>query len=343
MSGGGEGRPETVGVLGGGSWGTALAALLAKKGHRTVLWAREPEVVDSILGKHENTLFLPGIELPPSLSATSDLEVAVDGADTMVLVTPVQYSAGILELVAPHLSDGTRIVTASKGLELSTLRRMDEVIEDVLGEAVHDRLSVLSGPSFAAEVAREAPTAVVAASHSHETRLATQALFRTEYFRPYTTDDVIGVEIGGALKNVIALATGIAAGVGFGHNTRAALITRGLAEIRRLGVAVGARAETFAGLAGMGDLVLTCTGDLSRNRSAGIRIGKGEPMESILSEGGAVAEGIPTAEAAYRLAEKIGVEMPICSEIHAILYGGSSARGALKNLMSRDPKPEEWG
>lgn len=260
----------------------------------------------------------------------------------MVSVSPSQFVGGIMARAAPHLADDAVVVSASKGIELDTLRSMDQVLGAVLPAAVMERFCVLSGPSFAAEVAREAPTAVVVASRDEDTARQVQAAFQTPYFRVYTNPDVVGVEVGGALKNVIALAAGVAAGLGFGHNTLAALITRGLAEITRLGVALGAERTTFSGLAGMGDLVLTCTGSLSRNRTVGYRLGQGETLESILGDMKAVAEGVKTAEAVYALARQHQVEMPITEQVYAIVHEGCRPADALRALMLRDPKPEDW-
>ena len=331
-----------VAVIGAGSWGTTLAGVLAKNGHETVLWALEPDVVEQVNRAHENTRFLAGVQLPESLTATSDLAAALAGTEVLVNVVPSQFVAKVMKDAAPHLAPGCQLVSASKGIETSTLRRMDEVLRDTLGVDRMKGFTVLSGPSFALEVAREAPTAVVAASTDRAAAERVQKLFQNRYFRVYTNPDVVGVELGGALKNVIALAAGMTSGLGFGHNTLAALITRGLAEMARLGQAVGARPATFAGLAGMGDLVLTCTGELSRNRTVGVRLGRGESLASILGEMSAVAEGVKTAQAAHDLAQKHGVQMPITSEVKAILVDGRSAREALSNLMQRDPKPEEW-
>ena len=246
-----------------------------------------------------------------------------------------------MEAAAPHIEDEALIVSASKGVEIKTLRRVDEVMAGVLSPAQIDGFTVISGPSFALEVAREIPTAVVAASDSPDAALAVQDLFQTEYFRVYTGNDVIGVELGGALKNVVALGAGVVAGLGCGHNTLAALITRGLAEMTRLGVAMGAQASTFSGLAGMGDLVLTCTGTLSRNRTVGYRLGQGESLENILAEMSAVAEGVATANAVHDLATQYGVEMPIAEEVFGILTLGADPAQAVRNLMERDPKPED--
>ncbi len=331
-----------VGVVGAGSWGTALSALLAERGHRVLLWALELDVVEQINEDRENASFLPGVRLPDALEATGSLEQAVADAAFVVSVSPSQFVAATMTEAARHLRPDALVVSASKGIETSSLRRMDEVLGDILGPEHAARLTVLSGPSFAAEVAAGQPTAVVAASHDPEAAQRVQALFRTSAFRVYTNSDVVGVELGGALKNVIAIAAGIAAGLGFGHNTRAAVVTRGLAEITRLGVAMGAEQATFAGLAGMGDLVLTCTGELSRNRTVGYRLGQGETLAAILGPMSAVAEGVKTTEAAVALAARHGVEMPITSEIHQVLTRGKDPRKALNDLMTREPKPEQW-
>ena len=331
-----------VAVVGAGSWGTALAALLAKKGHDVRLWAYEPGVAEEIEGLGENRTYLPGVTLPSNLECTTDMEAALSDAGVVLSVSPSQFVGTVMGEAAAYVRDDALVVSASKGIETSTLRRMDEVLSSVLGPAQMDGFSALSGPSFAVEVAQEAPTAVVVASSSEEAALQVQDLFQTGQFRVYTGTDVIGVELGGALKNVIALGAGVTAGLGFGHNTLAALMTRGLAEIRRLGVAMGAQASTFSGLAGMGDLVLTCTGSLSRNRTVGYRLGQGEALESILGDMTAVAEGVKTAQAVHDLAERYGVEMPIAEEVYGMLVLGTEPRQALQNLMERDPKPEEW-
>ena len=330
-----------VAVVGAGSWGTALSAVLSKKGHDVRMWAFEPEVAEQITRGRENVSYLPGVKLPENLGSTADLATALQGAEIVVSVSPAQVVGPVMAEAAAHIEDDALIVSASKGIEITTLRRMDEVISEVLSPAQIDRFTVLSGPSFALEVAREIPTAVVAASGSADAALAVQDLFQTDYFRVYTGSDVIGVELGGALKNVIALGAGVAAGLGCGHNTLAALVTRGLAEMRRLGVAMGAHASTFSGLAGMGDLFLTCTGTLSRNRTVGYRLGQGEALETILREMSAVAEGVATAQAVHDLAAQFGVEMPIAEEVFGILTLGTDPEQALKNLMERDPKPED--
>ncbi len=331
----------SVAVVGAGSWGTALSALLAKKGHDVCLWAFEPEVAEQITQNRENGSYLSGIELPENLRSTADLATALQGAEVVVSVSPAQVVGAVMAEAAEHIDQDALIISASKGIETTTLRRMDEVMSEVLDPAQMDGFTVLSGPSFAVEVARGIPTAVVAASASEDAALAAQELFQTEYFRVYTGSDVIGVELGGALKNVIALGAGVAAGLRCGHNTLAALVTRGLAEMRRLGVAMGAHASTFSGLAGMGDLFLTCTGTLSRNRTVGYRLGQGEALDTILGEMSAVAEGVATATAVHDLAARYGVDMPIAEEVFGILTQGTDPGRAVENLMQRDPKPED--
>ncbi len=328
-------------VIGAGSWGTALALLLHGRGHRVTLWSYEASVGDEVRRTGENP-FLPGVPIPASLRVTSSLPEAMAGAELVVSVSPSQHVGRVMAEAGAHLSEGALVVSASKGIELQTLRRMDEVLADALPPGAMDGFAVLSGPSFAVEVARGAPTAVVVASERKAVRTRVQGLFATDRFRVYTSPDVVGVEMGGAVKNVIALAAGVVAGLGFGHNTQAALMTRGLAEITRLGVAMGADPATFSGLAGMGDLVLTCTGELSRNRTVGYRLGRGEPLAAILSEMRAVAEGVPTAGGVRELARRHGVEMPIVEQVHALLEGATTPEEAVRTLMIRDPKPERW-
>lgn len=328
-------------VVGAGAWGTALAKVLTDAGHDVHLWSYEPAVANSINERHENP-YLADVALPEGLRAHADLAEAVRGAQLVVSVSPSQVVRDVMSRAADHLEADAQIVSASKGVEHGTVMRMDQVLSEVLPATAMERFCVLSGPSFAREVAMGAPTAVVAASGHEEAARSVQQAFQTPWFRVYTNPDVLGVELAGALKNVIALAAGMAAGLGFGHNTMAALITRGLAEMTRLGVALGARQATFYGLAGMGDLVLTCTGSLSRNRTVGYRLGQGESLEAILADMTAVAEGVRTAPGVYELARRNGVEMPITEQVYAIVEEGRSPEAALRALMERDPKPEEW-
>ena len=324
-------------VVGAGAWGTALADLLARNGHDTVLWAREEDVVESINGRHENVRFLRDAPLAPALRATSDLEAAVRDAAIVTYAAPSHVLRGVAASTAVAVGADARLVVASKGIELGTFAVMTEVV----AQAVPGRHVVaLSGPSFAAEVAARQPTAVVAASESHDAARDAQQAFSSREFRVYTNDDVMGVELGGALKNVMAVATGIAEGVGLGFNSRAALITRGLAEMSRLGTSLGARLETFAGLAGLGDLVLTCTGALSRNRAAGVEIGKGRTLDEVLSGRDTVAEGIHNTRSAHALAQRQGIEMPIVAAVHRVLFEGQPAREAIAELMTRDLRAE---
>jgi glycerol-3-phosphate dehydrogenase (NAD(P)+) len=332
----------TVGVIGAGSWGTALANLLAGKGERVMLWSYEQEVADSINREHRNTRYLPDIDLEPSLRATSDIEEAVGRVSTVVSVSPSHVTRGVLEGARPHLRDDVFILSATKGIEVESLMTMDEVIGDVLPAGIAGRAAYLSGPSFALEVGQRQPTAVTVAAERRESAERGQELFQTGYFRVYTTRDVRGVELGGSIKNVMAIASGVVEGLGLGHNSAAALITRGLAEMTRLGKALGADPLTFAGLAGMGDLILTCTGGLSRNRSVGVELGRGRSLDDILGGMVMVAEGVRTTKSTRALAHRVDVEMPIVEEVHALLFEGRSPREAIDNLMSRDPKPERW-
>ena len=330
-----------VGVVGSGSWGTALALLLAKQGHPVRLWSFEPEVATAINDRHENP-YLPEVPLPDEIRATPRLEEALEGAEIVLSVSPSQFVRSVMTDAAGYIPEAAIVVSASKGIEVDTHLRMDQVLGEVLAPSAMDRFVALSGPSFAREVACETPTAVVVGSQSPEAARRVQSIFQTPSFRVYTNPDVIGVELGGALKNVIAVAAGVAAGLGFGDNTSAALITRGLAEMTRLGVAMGAERATFSGLAGMGDLVLTCTGGLSRNRTVGYRLGQGEALDDILGDMKAVAEGVQTAEAVHGLARRLEVEMPISEQVYAIVHEGLRPDEALGVLMQRDPKPEEW-
>ncbi len=329
-------------VVGAGSWGTALALLLHQNGHQVHLWTYDEAVVDEVDRHRENRTYLPGVRLPDAIQVSPRLDQVMDGAELVVSVSPSQFVATVMRDAIPHMRPEALVVSASKGIEAETLRTMHRVLSPVLPDGAGKRFCVLSGPSFAAEVARNEPTAVVVASRSEEARRRAQLLFSSDTFRVYTNSDVLGVELGGSVKNVIALAAGVAAGLGFGHNSRAALITRGLAEMTRLGVAMGASPATFSGLAGMGDLVLTCTGELSRNRTVGTRLGRGESLDEILSEMKSVAEGVRTATAVRRLAEQHQVEMPITQQVCRMLDGEVQPRDAVRELMTRDPKPERW-
>lgn len=331
---------ERVAVIGGGSWGTALAGRLAAKGNDTVLWAYEAEVVTEINSRHTNSLYLPGINLHPALSCTEKLEEAVSGRSMLLLVTPVQVMRGVLKQLTPHIAPDVIIANASKGIELETLLTVSQMCKELLGDAALNRYVALSGPTFAREVAQELPSLIVAASSSDTSARRVQAAFSSPSLRVYTNGDVIGVELGGAVKNVIAIAAGICDGLGFGCNARAALITRGLVEMKRLGQAMGAQADTFAGLAGMGDLVLTCTGDLSRNRTVGFKLGQGMNLAGILAEMRMVAEGVKSAESVYQLACRLGVEMPIVEKTYQILHEDKPARQAVIELMARNLRAE---
>jgi len=327
-------------VIGAGAWGTALADLLGRSGHDVRLWAFEPDVVDSINSRRENVRFLKGHSLAPRVTAHGDLAQALSGAELVTFATPSQMLRGIARSSGHSVGKGVPIVVASKGIESGTLALMSDVAAE---EIPHAEVVALSGPSFATEVAGCQPTAVVIAARNETTALSAQRVFSSPYFRTYTHDDVIGVELGGALKNVMAVATGIAEGLGLGFNARAALITRGLAEMTRLGVALGADPATFAGLAGLGDLVLTCTGSLSRNRAVGVELGKGRALDDVLKDRETVAEGVVTARSARELAARHGVEMPIVDTVNRVLFDGQPARGAIAALMSRELRSEVDG
>ena len=329
-----------IAVIGAGSWGTTLANLLATKGYLVTLWCFEEDLAERILHSRINDLYLPEVNLSKKLHITSSLKSAVSEKQLLLFVTPSQVTRQVLEQVLPDLSPQALIVSASKGIENDSLMLLSQVFEELLPESMHRQLGFLSGPSFAKEVSSGMPTAVVVAARDLAVAEEIQRIFSTEKFRVYTHNDIIGVELGGAMKNVIALAAGVADGLGFGHNTRAALITRGLAEMTRLGIKLGGTAETFAGLAGMGDLVLTCTGDLSRNRSVGIELGKGRTIDEILAGMQMVAEGVKTTLSAYQLADKLGVEVPIIEQMYLLLYQDKDPRQAVIDLMSRDLKAE---
>jgi glycerol-3-phosphate dehydrogenase (NAD(P)+) len=329
-----------IGVIGAGSWGTTLADLLADKGFKVTLWAYESDLVERMRSKRENDLFLPGFALSDNLSFTNQIEEAVTGKGLVLFVPPSQVLRPLLLQALPHFTEDAIIVSASKGIENDTLLPMSEIFAELLPTDLKSRTAYLSGPSFAKEVVQRMPTAVAVAAADEQIAEQVQQVFSTDVFRVYTNSDAIGVELGGALKNVIALAAGVSDGLGYGYNTRAALITRGLAEITRIGVAMGAEPLTFSGLAGMGDLVLTCTGDLSRNRSVGFELGKGRTLDEILNEMHMVAEGVKTTLSAYQLSCKLGVEAPLIEQMHEILYNKKEARQAVNDLMDRELKPE---
>jgi glycerol-3-phosphate dehydrogenase (NAD(P)+) len=330
-----------IAVLGAGSWGTALSVHLARVGHGVRLWAREAEVVAQIRAGRVNEFFLPGIALPSSIVVCETLEDAVSGMDVVLVVTPSHGTRGVLRGAAPHLRRSATVVSATKGLETDTLLRATEVISQEVGPA--HPVVALSGPSFAREVALQLPTAVCAASLDRAAAELVQSEFRGRAFRIYTTDDVVGVEIGAALKNVIAIAAGVVEGLGLGHNALAGLITRGLAEISRLAHALGGRRETLAGLSGLGDLVLTCTGSLSRNRQFGIELGRGRTAKEILSSMTMVAEGVRTTGAALALGARHGVELPIAAQMAEVLEGRVDPRAATEALMLRPQRVEVDG
>lgn len=327
-------------VLGAGSWGTALAKLLADNGHQVRLWCRRPEQAEAIQANRENRDYLPGFELPENLNATSDLAGALEGVKLVLSVVPTHGLRAVLEDAASLFPEDAPVLSCTKGIEQGTLMMVSQIFEQQLPESKHHLLTYLAGPSFAREVAGRMPTAVTVAGRDDDVAHRVQGYMRNEVFRVYTTDDVIGAELGGALKNVIAIAAGIGDGLGFGHNSRAALITRGLAEIGRLGAKMGAHPQTVNGLAGMGDLVLTCTGDLSRNRKVGLALGKGQTLEQILESMNMVAEGVRTTKSAHMLAAREDVDMPITAAMHGILYEGEPPREAVVKLMSRRMRKE---
>lgn len=327
-------------VLGAGSWGTALARLLADNGHRVRLWARRPEQAEAIEAARENEAYLPGFELPENLRATSDLEEALDGVKLVLSVVPTHGLRAVLANAAPLFPEDAPVLSCTKGIEQGTLMMVSQVFEEQLPGSRHHLLSYLAGPSFAREVADRMPTAVTVAGRDDDVTQRVQHLMRNDVFRVYTTEDVVGAELGGALKNVIAIAAGIGDGLGFGHNSRAAIITRGLAEIGRLGAKLGAHPMTVNGLAGMGDLVLTCTGDLSRNRKVGLALGRGQTLAEILAATNMVAEGVRTTKSAHMLAQREGIDMPITAAMYRILYEEQNPREAVIDLMSRRVRRE---
>jgi len=329
-----------IAIIGAGNWGTALAATLAPLGHHVMLWAYEAEVVQSLRSRRENELFMPGMRVPQSVRATGDLAEALGGAEIVVTVMPSHVCRPLFEQMLAHLEPEMVFVSGTKGLDCDRLMRMSEVIRSVVSRKFVPRVCVLSGPSFAKEVIRGDPTAVVVASEDRAAAHQVQRDFSSRTLRLYTSNDVVGVELGGAVKNVIAIAAGVVEGLGLGHNPTAALITRGITEMTRLACACGARRETLAGLAGIGDLVLTCTGELSRNRTVGVELGKGRKLAEIIGPMRMVAEGVKTTAATVALAAKHQVEMPITRQVHRILEGEVSPHDAIRELMERALKEE---
>jgi glycerol-3-phosphate dehydrogenase (NAD(P)+) len=328
-----------ISIIGAGSFGTAVAAVAARCGNEIVLWAHDPHVADEIEQTRHNPIYLQSIALDQNIRATSSLAEAAEFSDVLFMIVPSHHYRSVLAQMRPHLRREIAIISATKGIENETLQRMSEVTALELGGALRS-FAVLSGPTFALEMARGDPTAAVIASLDQVLAEQVQHAMSSPTFRIYNSHDVTGVELAGSLKNVIAIAAGVIEGLGLGSNTTAALITRGLHEVTKLSVALGGRIETLSGLAGMGDLVLTCTGSLSRNRSVGVALGQGKPLAEILSESRTVAEGVRTSKAAKELAERHGIEMPITAEMYRVLHQGESPRGALQRLMTRSLKAE---
>ena len=324
-----------ISIVGAGTWGTALAWLSSRCGHTVRLWAREPEVVESIERRCVNPLFLSDLRLPDDLFVTGDFAKATEEAEMVITAVPSQHLRTVLEDLAPHVTSNAFFVSATKGLEEETCLRMSEVIDQVFAPRIRARIVAISGPTFAREVIQEQPTALVAASTEIDLAQRVQSELSTMSFRIYTNDDIIGVELGGAVKNVIAIAAGVGAGLGIGHNPLAALVTRGLAEMSRLCEAMGGKRETLSGLAGMGDLLLTCTGPLSRNRTVGHELGRGKSLAEILSSMRMIAEGLPTTRATVALARKHSVEMPLTCQMDRLLRGETTPAEAIRELMSR--------
>jgi len=331
---------KKIAIIGAGSWGTALALVAARSGAQIKLWAHSAEVADILRQERENRIYLPGFPLSDAISPTNDLAESLAEAEIVLTVVPSHVCREVYTQMLGRLRPQMVFVNATKGIEIETGMRMEEVIRDVLKDHFEPRYVVLSGPSFALEVARDEPCAIVAAAHSVEWAAVVQETFSTNRFRVYTNNDVTGVEIGGSIKNVMAIATGAVNGLGLGYNSAAALVTRGLAEMTRLAVRLGGRAETLAGLAGMGDLVLTCFGNLSRNRHVGYELGRGRKLDEVIGEMREVAEGVKTARAAHSLAGKLGVEMPITVGVYQMLYEGKSPRELMVELMERPLKRE---
>jgi len=330
--------PDTVAVVGAGAWGTAIANLLAHKGLHVPLWVYEPELCEIMSRMSENVLYLPGVRLHDGVQPAPDLEAVVSGAPMVILVTPSQVLRSVAERLAGALADGAIVVCCSKGIEKESLMLLPEVLEDVLGRRLAHDTAFISGPSFAREVVSGQPTSVAVAAWDMRVAEHTRQVFETATFTLYANPDVVGVELCGAVKNVIAVAVGICGGLGYGYNTRAALITRGLSEIIKLGTAMGANPLTFSGLAGFGDLVLTCTSDLSRNKTLGERLGRGEPLPEILEAVHTVAEGIDTAKSVHHLSLKYHLDMPICNQVYRVVHEASATEDFVKEILARDKR-----
>lgn len=333
---------QRAAIIGAGSWGTALALLLAEKGVGVRLWGHRPEHVSALKQERENRAYLPGFPFPPTLQPTESMAKAVANAEVICMVVPSHAYRRVFSQIIAVAPKSTIFVSATKGIENQSLHTMTQVMQDCFSaiDASPPPLAVLSGPSFAKEVAQKVPTAITIGCEQEDTAQFLQKLFSTDYFRVYTSSDIVGLEISAALKNIIAIAAGICDGLEFGTNARAALITRGLAEMTRLGVMLGARQETFFGLSGLGDLVLTCTGALSRNRHVGVELGRGTSLDAILDSMNMVAEGVKTTHSVYDLVNKLGADMPILEQVYEVLYRGKACSTAVKDLLSRDLKPE---
>ncbi len=329
-----------IGLIGAGSWGTALAILLSSKGFRVAFWIRRRNLLEKMSSTRENSDYLPGVSLPESIKLTNDLEEAVRGKDLLVMAVPSHAIEDLLKKISGYIEEGTIIVNAAKGLAEGSLKRLSQVIAEGLPNNLSCKIAVLSGPNHAEEVCRFIPAATVVAAEEENVAKAVQDIFMTSFFRVYTNTDIIGVELGGALKNVIAIGAGACEGMNYGDNTKAALMTRGIVEITRLGLALGAKRGTFSGLTGIGDLFVTCTSPHSRNRYVGMMLGKGKSTKEIISSMKMVAEGIKTTKAAYLLAQKLGVEMPITDEVYRVLYLGVKPQDAVESLMNRDKVQE---
>lgn len=332
---------KRIAVIGAGSWGTALGIVAARAGHQVRFWSRNPEVVTSLNRDRVNSIYLPEAQIPDGAVASTDIVAALNDADLVIIATPSHATRAVLETMSGMLSESVILVSATKGIEIESGKRISQLVAEVCGASLTPRFVCLSGPSFAKEVVALHPTAIVAAGTSTDAAATVQSALSTEYLRIYTNDDVIGTELGGSVKNIMAIAAGMVAGLGFGSNSVAALITRGLAEMSRLALAEGGKLETMMGLAGLGDLVLTCTGSLSRNRFVGQELGKGRALAEITAGMREVAEGVKTTQAVKQLSNRVGVEMPIAAEVYSVLYEGKTAREAATALMSR-PLREEF-